>query len=262
MEIKKTQVSLKRIFNLLENNEETILNGNYYIDKINGKIEFINVSLRYSRDRIIKNINLSINKGEKVAILGANGIGKTSIVRLLLRTHKYSGEIRIDQNNIENYKLECLKKDILFINQKPFIFNGTIKDNILLGSKEIKEDELNKVLEKVLFLDDVNKMSNGINTYVGEKGVLLSGGQMQKIALARMFVFNPSILILDEPTAALDIDAEEIICANIFEHFKDTTIIIITHRKEILKYCSIKYELLNTGLKPIAFKQFDQMPGC
>lgn len=244
MDIKESKASLERVFKLLKSNE-VIKDGSVDFNKqLDGDIEFNNVYFRYDDNVILKNINFKIKNKQKVALLGKNGSGKTSIIRLLLRLWEpYSGSILLDGRNIDEYKLEYLRKNILCIGQEPYIFTGTIKENILLFNDNVSEEQVDMVLEKVCLKEDVDNMVDGLETIVGDKGITLSGGQAQKIALARAFFMDSSIIIFDEPTSALDIKAEEIICKNLFEYFEDRTIIVITHRETILKYCDDVYKI-------------------
>ena len=122
----------------------------------------------------------------------------------------YEGKIILDGHNIEDYKLDYLRNNIICISQNPWIFNGTILENILLYNKEVAKETVEKVISLVCLEEDIKNMPNGLNTIIGDKGISLSGGQKQKIALARVFVTNHSIIILDEPTSALDLKSEKI----------------------------------------------------
>lgn len=252
VEFNRTKASIKRIFTLINKDEYVIEDGLIAKDKIvNSYIEFKNFTFGYGKEFLVKNANVKIKKGEKIAVLGKNGTGKTTLLKILLKMKKeYTGEILFDKSNIKELKLGFFRKNIICIGQKPFIFNGTILENILINKKTIlKEDDIKKILRLACLEDDLKYMSDGLDTLIGEKGVSLSGGQAQKIAIARAFVFNPSILILDEPTSALDLELEKTICKNIFDYFSDRTIITITHRREILKYCTRVLEISNKTIQ-------------
>ncbi|KNY28933.1 ABC transporter ATP-binding protein [Pseudobacteroides cellulosolvens] len=237
IEFQKMKVNMQRIFSIIDD-ENRVAYGDVKKD-ICGNIQLKEFGLSFDDLTLFKDYNLSIKQGDKVAFLGDNGSGKTSLINTLLRTVPYSGgNILIDGEKIENYNSEAFRSSVVGVSQKTFIFSGTIKENIIFSNTDVNEDQIYEVLKKVLLYEDVLKMKDGLNTVIGEKGIALSGGQAQKIALARLFFINPSVIILDEPTSALDAKAEEIVCDNIFNHFKKNTIIFITHRKYVLKYAT------------------------
>lgn len=250
VEMRKIQASLKRVSNLLHNNDHIIQDGYICLDKpLCSDIILKDFSFRYGKDIIFNKANIKIENGSKIALVGNNGSGKTTLIRLFMRLQKgYYGQIILGKCNIENYKLDYLRENIICISQNPFIFNGTILENILLYNKEISEEIINKIIMLVCLEEDIKNMPKGINTIIGDSGISLSGGQSQKIALARIFVKEYSIIILDEPTSALDINSEKIICKNIYKHLNTKTIIAITHRKTILEYCSKIYEVKNNQI--------------
>lgn len=250
VEIKKAQASLKRVLGLLYSEQYIIKNGYIISDKsLEGEFTLKDFSFSYDEDVLFENINLNIEGKSKVALLGKNGSGKTTLIGLIMRLQEgYRGKIYLDGHDIKDYKLEYLRKNIICISQKPFIVNGTIIDNIVLNNKGISKEKLDEVISLVCLEKDIKNMPDGINTIIGEGGIELSGGQAQKIALARIFVNDYSVIILDEPTSALDVKSEEIICKNIYKYLNEKTIIAITHRKAILKYCSQVYEIKNNKI--------------
>ncbi|WP_195266758.1 ABC transporter transmembrane domain-containing protein [Clostridium sp. 1001275B_160808_H3] len=247
VELKKIQASLKRVSNILHNKKYVIQEGYKSSEQpLYGDIILKDFSFSYGKEIIFNKANINIENRSKIALIGSNGSGKTTLIRLLMRLQEdYQGEILLDGCNIEDYKLDYLRENIICISQRPFILNGTILDNILLNNKELTEEKVNEIISLVCLTDDIKNMPNGINTVIGDNGISLSGGQAQKLALARIFVNDYSIIILDEPTSALDIESEEIICKNIYQYLNDKTIIAVTHRKTILKYCSPIYEVKN-----------------
>lgn len=240
IEVKKSQASIDRILNILENDKYMMSDGQIGNKEIpNDCIKFENLSFGFSDVNILEDINVIIRPGEKVALLGDNGSGKTTLIRLLVKLQeRYKGKISIGNYDIKTCKNQYLRKHIICVDQESFIFNGTILENILMGREGILDEEMNKILGFVCLKDDIKGMQEGINTVVGDKGVKLSGGQAQKIALARIYINNPSIIVLDEPTSALDLQSEEKICENLFRYFESKTIIVITHRKKVLNYCN------------------------
>lgn len=204
---------------------------------IKGKIEFKNVNFHYSIDKqVIQNINLTINPGEKIALVGPSGGGKTTICHLLPRFYKIdSGEILIDGNNINDLTMASLRQNIGIVQQDVFLFNGTIKENILYGNLNASDEEVIQASKKARLYDYIMELPEQFMTEVGERGVRLSGGQKQRLAIARVFLKNPKILILDEATSALDNSTEALIQAALDELCKGRTTIVVAHRLSTIK---------------------------
>ncbi len=195
-------------------------------------IQFKNVNFGYTEGKlIIKSFNLTITKGEVVAFVGNSGGGKSTIVNLLPRFYDVSsGSITIDGIDIRDYSIESLRANIAIVFQDNFLFNGTIRENIVIGNVTASEDEL-KAAVKMAYLEDfVSTLKDGLDTPIGERGVLLSGGQKQRIAIARAFLKNAPILILDEATSALDNNSEAIVQKAVENLTKDKTVLVIAHR--------------------------------
>ncbi len=201
-------------------------------------IFYRDVSLKIGENWILKDINLEIKKGEKVSIVGLTGSGKSTLVKILPALIKnYQGEVLIDGKELRNYRVSSLRKHIGMISQEVFIFNDTLRNNLLIAKPEATEEELIEALKKAK-ADFVFKLEDGLDTVLGEKGSRLSGGERQRIAIARIFLKNPDILIIDEGTSALDVETEEYVMEEIKEHFKEKTIIMITHRLQIIDIAS------------------------
>ena len=198
------------------------------------EIVYKDVSLEIDGNQILKNINLNIKNGEKLAIVGLTGSGKSTLVKLLPALVKgYKGEILIDEHELKEYKLSSIRKHIGMISQEVFIFNDTLRNNLLIAKPDATDEELLQALKKAK-ADFIEKLENGLDTVLGEKGSRLSGGEKQRISIARIFLKNPEILIIDEGTSALDVETEEYIMEEIKNHFKDKTILMITHRLSII----------------------------
>ncbi|RUM49386.1 MAG: ABC transporter ATP-binding protein [Hydrogenothermus sp.] len=198
------------------------------------QIVYKNVSLEIDGNKILKDINLSIKSGQKLAIVGLTGSGKSTLVKLLPALVKgYRGEIFIDEHELKEYKLSSLRRHIGMISQEVFIFNDTLRNNLLIAKPDATDEQLLQALKKAK-ADFVEKLENGLDTVLGEKGSRLSGGEKQRISIARIFLKNPEILIIDEGTSALDVETEEYIMDEIKNHFKDKTILMITHRLSII----------------------------
>jgi subfamily B ATP-binding cassette protein MsbA len=202
------------------------------LDTLKNDIEYKNVYFEYQNNTpILKNINLVIKKGEKIAIVGNSGGGKTTIMNLLARFYDVtSGTISIDDINVKDYKLDSLRDNIAIVFQDNFLFSGTIKENIILGRTDISDEQIFKVL-KYSYLDEfVGTLKQGIHTEIGERGIRLSGGQKQRLAIARIFIKDAPILILDEATSSLDSKSELFVRKAIENLTKGRTVFIIAHR--------------------------------
>lgn len=195
-------------------------------------ISFNDVCFEYLKDKpVLKNINLEVKQGETIAFVGNSGGGKTTIVNLIPRFYDVKkGNITIDGLDIRDYTLESLRGNIAVVFQDNFLFSGTIKDNILLGNPNATDEQVQKALEMAFLEEFISTLKDGINTQIGERGILLSGGQKQRVAIARAFLKNAPILILDEATSALDNKAEAIVQKAIDNLMKDKTVFVIAHR--------------------------------
>ena len=196
------------------------------------EIEYKNVSFEYIKNTpVLKDINFKVKRGETIAFVGNSGGGKSTVVNLLPRFYDVSGgAILIDGVDIRNMTLESLRANIGVVFQDNFLFSGTIRENIMLGNENATADELARAV-KMACLDDVIKNSpNGLDTEIGERGVLLSGGQKQRVAIARAFLKNAPILVLDEATSALDNKSEAVVQKAIENLMQDKTVFVIAHR--------------------------------
>ena len=212
------------------------------------KITFENINFEYKKDKpVLKNISFEVPKGETIALVGNSGGGKTTIVNLLPRFYKLKkGTIKIDGISINDIKLNDLRAHIAIVFQDNFLFEGTIRDNILLGKLDATEAELHNAIKNSYLEDFINSLENGLDTQIGERGVLLSGGQKQRIGIARAFLKNAPILILDEATSALDNQAEHIVQQAIDNLMKDRTVFVIAHRLSTIQNAN-RIAVINQG---------------
>ena len=212
------------------------------------KITFEDINFEYKKDKpILKNISFEVPKGETIALVGNSGGGKTTIVNLLPRFYKLKkGAIKIDGISINDIKLNDLRALIAIVFQDNFLFEGTIRDNILLGKLDATEAELHNAIKNSYLQDFINSLENGLDTQIGERGVLLSGGQKQRIGIARAFLKNAPILILDEATSALDNQAEHIVQQAIDNLMKDRTVFVIAHRLSTIQNAN-RIAVINQG---------------
>jgi subfamily B ATP-binding cassette protein MsbA len=198
------------------------------------EITYKDVSLKIGNSLILDSINLSIKKGEKIGIVGLTGSGKSTLVKILPGIVKnYQGEVLVDDLELKEYSLPSLRKYIGMVSQDVFIFNDTLRNNLLIAKPDATDEELIEALKKAK-ADFVFKWEKGLDTVLGERGSKLSGGERQRISIARIFLKNPDIIIIDEGTSALDVETEEYVMEEIKTFFKEKTVIMITHRLQIL----------------------------
>lgn len=212
------------------------------------KIEFQDVSFEYIKDvPVLKHINLTVKKGETIAIVGNSGGGKTTVVSLLPRFYDVtSGAVKIDGMDIRDFTLKSLRQNIGVVFQDNFLFGGTIRENIMLGNENATEEELNRAI-KLAYLDEfLETLQNGLDTQIGERGILLSGGQKQRVAIARAFLKNAPILVLDEATSALDNKSEAVVQKAIENLMHDKTVFVIAHRLSTVRNAN-KIIVVNDG---------------
>ena len=225
-------VRAERVFEILDMNEDVQGEGKITSIDFNQSIHFKDVSFAYiEEDWVLKNLNLSIEKGKMVAFVGATGAGKTSIVNLLGRFYEYQkGEILLGDTDIQDLELNYLRKNIAIVLQDVFLFSGTILNNITLGDPDISREEVIVASKAVGAHDFIQRLPGGYDYEVGERGGVLSVGQRQLLAFIRAYVYNPHILILDEATSSVDNETETLIQHATAKLTKGRTSIVIAHR--------------------------------
>lgn len=237
--------AVRRIIQIMDVNPTIKDDGNVKpVGKIQGEVEFRKFNLSYLQNNIkdggsklqLKDINLKIHRGEKIGIVGKVGSGKSTLIKAIPRLVELGyGELFIDGHEIHSIPLNNLRKFIGYVAQESFLFSDTIKNNIILGEKNIPETRLNDVARVTGIDTDINSFAKGIDTLVGERGVTLSGGQKQKVTLARALFRNPRILILDDCFSNLDFRTEAEILCELKAAAKDMTVIIVSHRISSIK---------------------------
>ena len=235
--VQRGLASADRVFEYID--KESIRetnNGKASIKNLEKSIVFSNVDFAYEKDKVLKNISFEIKKGEKIAVVGPSGGGKSTLIDLISKFYIIEkGEIIIDGKNINNYKTNDLRKIVGVVTQESILFHDTIKNNITFGTDkfdELKMIESSKIANAFQFID---KLEDGYDTIIGERGLKLSGGQRQRICIARAIYKNPPILIFDEATSSLDSKSENSVQIAIEEVMKDRTSIIIAHRLSTIK---------------------------
>jgi len=236
--IAQATVSLERVQTILDTvdmiteKEDAVKPGNF-----KGDIEFENVAFSYEPDApVLLDINLSIKSGQRIGVCGPTGGGKSTLLSLIPRFYdSVSGTVKIDGVNVADYKLTEMRKQIGFVLQDTVLFFGTVMENIAYGRPEATAQEIIEAAKMANAHDFISKMSQGYDTMVGERGLTLSGGQRQRLGIARAIVRNSPILILDEPTAALDTDSEKLVMEALERLMKGRTVITIAHRLSTIR---------------------------
>ena len=245
LSIQEASISLKRISEIyeVEKEQEETETEKIKIEKIDGDIELNNVTFRYgSRSPVLNNISIKIPKGKKVALVGESGSGKTTISKLLLKYYTpEEGKIIINGYNIEELDLYNLRENISYVPQNVELFSGSIRENITLGKSNASYEEIKGACENAGCKEFIEKLPGKYDTFLEEAGGGLSGGEKQRIAMARALIKKPSFLILDEATSNLDFISEAKIFDTLFKKGKNITMLMIAHRLSTIRSCDIIY---------------------
>ena len=221
------------------------------LNNVKGKIDIENVSFTYEdENEVFNNLSLSIDAGKTIALVGPSGGGKTTLCNLIPRFFDFSeGDIKIDGISVKDVSLKSLRENIGIVAQDVFLFTGTIKENIMVGKTNAREEEIIDAAKKARIHDFIQTLPDGYDTYIGERGVKLSGGQKQRVSIARIFLKNPPIIILDEATSALDNVTEREIQQSLEELSKDRTNLVVAHRLSTIKNADEIIVLTEEGIK-------------
>jgi ATP-binding cassette subfamily B protein len=235
VQCKLDKSAFRRYTNFLDMPDDVRLNSGKKIECIEGNIYFKNVCFSYEEKNIFKDLSFDIPAGSSVALIGESGSGKSTIVKQIVGLVKPdSGTIYVDKNDLSELNLNQLYNHVSYTSQESPIFNGTLRENIIFD-KDISDNKIIEVLDHVGLTSFYSALPNGLDTEVGEKGVMLSGGERQRVALARLYFVDAKIVILDEATSAMDNVTEELVMKNVMKFLKNKTIITIAHRLNTIK---------------------------
>ena len=232
VDYKLNKVTVKRYLSLLdEKDDEALLEGKR-TSSLHGDLLLENVSFSYGKRNVIENLNLKIPQSSSVALVGQTGSGKSTIIKMIMGLLKYEkGHVKIGQSELKDLDLNSYYDHVSYVSQEAPIFDGTLRENLVFD-KQVDDEKIIEVLHLVHLEKFYEKLEKGLDTELGEKGVKMSGGERQRVALARLFFEDSSIVILDEATSAMDNLTEKAVMKNILERLHDKTLIIIAHRLE------------------------------
>lgn len=274
---KKFTVASDRIYEVIDDERfKKEKFGNIEVKKLNGNIKFDNVTFSYDTESVLKNMTFEINPNEKVAFVGKSGVGKTTIFNLITRLyHVNDGKVLLDNINIEDLTCDSIRNNISIITQTPYIFNFSIKNNLLLAKEDATMEDIRHACHLARIDDFIMNLPEQYDTILGENGIILSGGQKQRLAIARALLMKTEIILFDEATSALDNETQSEIQSAIDNLKGEYTILIVAHRlstiidsdkifvvdngkiidsgthKELLKNCELYKQLYNKDLKKI-----------
>ncbi|WP_157261706.1 ABC transporter ATP-binding protein [Paenibacillus sp. A3] len=243
----------------LETNYEILSDENILTDDC---ICIKNLKFGYSdSNNIFENISLKVKHGQKIGLIGSSGSGKSSIIKLICKFYEHqSGELIFLGKDIKNWSLNELRKHLSIVTQEPYLFDGTIYENVLYGNEEATEEEIINALKEAQLWDFVQSLEKGLNSYIGESGSHLSGGQKQRLSIARAIIKNAPIILLDEPTSSLDTQSEILVQKALNRLLANKTAIIISHRYSTLKnvdyiYFLDKGKIIEEGIPELLFRK-------
>lgn len=250
IDYKLNKVTVKKYIEFLDTKDDYALNNGKIVNDIKGNIELKNVSFNYTDiKKLIDNLSFKIESNSKVAFVGESGSGKSTIIKLIMGFIKYTdGKILIDSKELSSLNLNTLYDNITYVSQEAPIFDGSLRENLIFD-KDISDEKILEVLKIVCLEKFYNRLENGLDTELGEKGIRMSGGERQRVALARLFFDNSKIIILDEATSAIDNIIEKEVMNNIINLLNNKTLIIIAHRLETIKNVDNIYVLYDGEIK-------------
>jgi len=242
--IQELKVSFERLADIVDTPKESTDTDkqNIQLPTVKGNVEFEDVSFSFRKGspNVLKNINLTINQGQFVGIVGQSGSGKSTLMKVLPRLYELTeGKIKIDGLDISKTELYSIRRQVGIVPQDPLLFSGSVSENISVANPEASSEEIIQAAKTADAHDFIMNLSTGYSTNVGERGANLSGGQKQRIAIARTLLAKPNLLIMDEATSALDYQTERKVCENLKAFCKGSTVFFITHRLNTIKNADI-----------------------
>lgn len=242
-----------RFFDILEVEPDIVDQpGALTLKEVKGEIEFHNVAFKYqdTAAEVFRNIDLKVEAGEYVALVGSSGVGKTTMCSLIPRFYEVSeGSITIDGTDIRKIRLKSLRKNIGIVQQDVYLFAGTVMENIRYGKPDASEEEIIEAAKNANAHDFIQGLPDGYDTYIGQRGIKLSGGQKQRLSIARVFLKNPPVLIFDEATSSLDNESEKVVQDSLEKLAKNRTTFVIAHRLTTIKNAKKILVLTEEGIK-------------
>lgn len=251
-QFEKGMTGIDRFRQIMEVEPEQAGKGGSAPLEVEGRIELKDVTFRYteSGEDVLEHINITVQKGENIAVVGPSGSGKTTMCSLLSRFYDVStGEVLLDGKNIADLDLSALRGAIGTVEQEVYLFSGTVKENILYGKPDASDEEIIAAAKLAGAHDFIMKLKDGYDTFIGERGTMLSGGQKQRISIARVFLKNPAVLVLDEATSSLDNESEQIIKDSLEKLTKGRTTFTIAHRLSTVKNADRILVLTQNGIE-------------
>ena len=235
VDYKLNKVTVKKYLELLDLKDDVNLESGNIVKKVDGKIEFENVSFGYGENKVLDGLSLEVEKGTSVAFVGESGSGKSTIIKLVMGLLKnQEGRILIDGKELSKMNLNSFYDYVSYVSQEVPIFDGSLKENLVFD-KKVSDERIVEVLKLVSLDKFYERLEDGLETELGEKGIRMSGGERQRLALARLFFEDSKIIILDEATSAMDNVTEQVVMKNVLEHLTNKTILIVAHRLETIK---------------------------
>ena len=235
VDYKLNKVTVKKYIDFLDLKDDEALETGKKLKNVSGDVEFVDVTYGYSEKKVIEDLSFKIKANSSVALVGESGSGKSTILKLIMGLVKYEdGEILVDQKKLKEINLTSFYDNVTYIAQEAPIFDGTLRENLVFD-KVVPDEEIERVLKLVCLEKFYEGLENGLDTELGEKGIKMSGGERQRVALARLFFDDSKIIILDEATSAMDNITEKEVMKNVVSKLKDKTLIIIAHRLETIK---------------------------
>jgi len=258
--ISKGMESIRSIGEVLNDHDIEDPAGKLVLDGLEGTYSFKHIHFAYpnTQDYVLKELNLEVEKGQTIAIVGGSGAGKSTIINLLIGFNLPSGgELLVDGNNISEINLRSYRKHIAVVPQNTLLFSGSIRDNITYGLQSVSERQLNEAIKAANLAELIDNLPEGLDTKVGEHGNKLSGGQRQRLAIARAIIRNPKVIIFDEATSALDSVSESLILDAMTNLTKNRTTFVVAHRLSTIRQAD-KICVLNQGTC-VEFGTYDEL---